>query len=244
MLLWDMMMMIHHPSNPKFALFHSVDKSWREVCYILTILKLAESYAHAMISALLPFLQWKFTKERGDQVASLIAKWFTPTAWVWVADAYWDPWDKCIKNTSNKMLELVTADDDDLYWEAKVTLQPVKWKRTQIDKESLNDSVLTVKTAVTQKKTAAKSILKAQTQMATTTGTNTQGGTTDANMVMSQTSVISHLMEQVSQIKIENRQMMECFDQLAAQMEAFLNNQTTTSPRCQARGHSSESQQT
>jgi len=189
-----------------------VDKSWREVCYILTVLKSVESYAHAMISALLPLLQWNFTKERGDQVASLITKWFTPTAQAQVADAYWDPWDECVKNTSDKMLELATVDNNNLYWEAEAIPQPAKQKWTQIDKESLNDSVLTVKTAVTQKKTAEKSTLKAQTQMAMMTGTNTQGGTTNANAVMSQTSVISQLTEQVSQIKMENKEMMEHFD--------------------------------
>jgi len=91
MLLHDAMMTIHHPSNSKFALFHLVDKSWREVCHILTTLKLAESYAHAMISALLLFLQWKFAKEKGNQAGPLITKWFKPATHTRVADAYWDP---------------------------------------------------------------------------------------------------------------------------------------------------------
>jgi len=68
-------MSIQHPTNPKFVLFHFVDKSWQEACHILMVLKSMELYVHdAMISALLPCLQWKFTKEKGEQVASLIAK--------------------------------------------------------------------------------------------------------------------------------------------------------------------------
>jgi len=38
--------------------------------------------------------------------------------------------------------------------------------------------------------------------------------------------VISQLTEQVLQIKIENKQLLDCFDQLAAQMEQFMSNQT------------------
>jgi len=51
------MMLIQHPTNAKFALFHLVDKLWQEACHILMVLKLAESYVHVMISALLPYLQ-------------------------------------------------------------------------------------------------------------------------------------------------------------------------------------------
>jgi len=39
-------------------LFHSIDKSCHKTCYILTVLELAESYAHAMMSALLPPLEY------------------------------------------------------------------------------------------------------------------------------------------------------------------------------------------
>jgi len=49
MLMRDTMMMIRHPSNLKFALFHLVDKSWWEACHILIVLKSAKLYAHTMI---------------------------------------------------------------------------------------------------------------------------------------------------------------------------------------------------
>jgi len=54
MSLWYAMMMLCHPMNTKFTLFYLVDCSQMMVC------KSVESYTHAMISALIPFLQWQF----------------------------------------------------------------------------------------------------------------------------------------------------------------------------------------
>jgi len=119
LLLHDTLMPIQHPANPEFALFHSVDKSWQEACHILTMLKLAELFAHVMISALLPYLQWKFTKEKGDHVTGIITKWFKPDAQAWATNAYWDPKNECVKNASNKMLECATTDMHNLYWEVE-----------------------------------------------------------------------------------------------------------------------------
>jgi len=42
--LQDAIMSIPHPTNKKFTLFHSVDKSRFEACHILMVLKSAESY--------------------------------------------------------------------------------------------------------------------------------------------------------------------------------------------------------
>jgi len=100
------MMSICHPTIGKFALFHSIDKSWRETCHVLMVLKSAESFAHAMISALLPYLQWKISKEKGEQASPLIAKWFKPAAHACAADTYWDLHDECVKNASDRMLDL------------------------------------------------------------------------------------------------------------------------------------------
>jgi len=102
-------------------------------------------------------------------------------------------------------------------------------QQTQIEEKSLNNSILTVKTAVTQKKMAVKSAMKTLSLMSMTTGSTVPGKSTDAQMVTSQTLAKSQLTEQVSQIKMENKQIMENFDRLADQMEAFFNNQTTTS---------------
>jgi len=111
------------------------------------VLKLAKSYMHMMILALLPYLQWKISKENYNQ-AALIAKWFKPAAQAQAVNAYWDPHDKCVKNTSDKMLELANTKMDDLYWASQVVVPSPKCKWTQVDEESLDDLVSTVKTAI------------------------------------------------------------------------------------------------
>jgi len=61
----------------------------------------------------------------------------------------------------------------------------------------------------------------------------------DAHTITSQTSAISQLTKQVTQINLENKQMiLDWFDQLAAQMEAFMS-QSHTTTQCHARGHNS-----
>jgi len=70
-------------------------------------------------------------------------------------DAYWDPMEECIKNTSNKMLMVAIAEDNDLYWAAeKPPPDPAlpKRKRVQLDEESLDDTVLTIKSGLSTKK--------------------------------------------------------------------------------------------
>jgi len=133
------MMAVCHPTNEKFALFHSIDKSWREACYVLTILKLAELYAHAVISTLPPHSQWKISKDKGDQAGLLITKWFKPAAQAHTIDAYWDTRHECVKNASNCMLEVANNDTDDLYWAVDVVVPTPKRKKAQADEESLDD---------------------------------------------------------------------------------------------------------
>jgi len=73
--LWDAMMSIQHPMNPKFALFHLVNKSWREWCYILT------NTCHDFCTLTIPAMEDH--KRKGDEeVAPLIAKWFKPATQV------------------------------------------------------------------------------------------------------------------------------------------------------------------
>jgi len=60
MSLHTAMMSLSHPSNTKFALCHSIDRHWIEKCHVLAVLKSAESQACAMITGMLPYLQWKF----------------------------------------------------------------------------------------------------------------------------------------------------------------------------------------
>jgi len=72
--LQDAMMQICHLTNKKFMLFHSVNKFWRDSCYILMVLKFAESFAHTMIAGLLPYLIWHFQQSHGDKAVSVVNK--------------------------------------------------------------------------------------------------------------------------------------------------------------------------
>jgi len=47
----------------------------------------------------------------------------------------------------------------------------------------------------------------------------------DNATVMSQQTSISQIMEQITAMKVENKQILGRFDKLTAQMEAFLNSQ-------------------
>jgi len=55
----------------------------------------------------------------GQKKTGKIAKWFKPATRARAADAYWDPAEECIKNTSDKMLTKAMANVDDLYWAAE-----------------------------------------------------------------------------------------------------------------------------
>jgi len=92
--------------------------------------------------------------------AAAIAKWFKPVARAQVADAYWDPKDKCVKNTSNQMLAQVLTEMDDLYWIADVPPPSPKRKWAQAEEEMLVDSISTMKMAVSTKKNHLKLVLK------------------------------------------------------------------------------------
>ncbi len=147
------MMTLRHPTNEKFALFHSIDRHWIEKCHVLTVLKSAEAQARSMIAGMLPYLQWKFGAD--NKKKGYIAKWFKPAARARAVDAYWDPVEECIKNTSDKMLTVALADDDDLYWAAeKPSPDPAspKRKRVQLEEESLDDTVSTIKSGLSTKK--------------------------------------------------------------------------------------------
>jgi len=204
------------------------------------VLKLVVSYAHAMILVLLPYLQSKISKELGAHVSSILAKWFKPTAQEHAVDAYWDLCNECVKNASDRMLKMSNTEMDNLYYVTNLPAPSPKCKRIQADEESLDDSMSMVKTEASWKSKALKSALKtslARNQQATQHMTNNA----NATMVASQTSAIFQLTEQVSQIKLENKQLLGHFDSLAAKMEQFLTSQTSPTTQCQAGGHHSES---
>jgi len=125
-----------------------------------------------MIAGMLPYLQWKFSAD--DLKKEKILNWFKLAARAQVVDAYWDLIKECVKNTSNKMLLVAMDDEDNLYWAAKkMAEQPaaqpteqqtqnpssLKHKQVQIEEESIDDTVLTIKLELSTKKTR-KSALK------------------------------------------------------------------------------------
>jgi len=242
MTLRDAMMALRHPTNPKFALFHSIDKHFRDACYVLTVLKSAESQAHAMIAAMLPYLLWQHVHSKSGPKASALKKWFSPTARRHADDAYWCPKDECVKNQSNEMLAVALADNDDLYWEMDVLKPPSpKRKRPQAEEESLDDTVSMVNTAMSVKKKNPKSVLKSAPLTVARNSQQTRFAN-DTQTVTSQVTSISQLTDMVSAVQQENKMIMSRFDKLAKQMEALLTvQQVPNNSSSPAGGHGSES---
>jgi len=239
MSLRDAMMDLRHPTNHKFNLFHSIDRHFRDTSYVLTVLKSAESHAHAMIAAMIPYLLWQHTQSQPGPKASALKKWFSPAARRRAEDAFWCPKDECVKNASDLMLAEVIKAEDALYWEMDDTKPPSpKRKRPQADEESLNDSVPTVNTAMSAKKTP-KSALKKDT----TTSRNSSHTrfASDNQTVNSQVTTISQLTEIVSAVQQDHKSLFTRFDQLSEQMALLLSAQSAPSQQRLAGGHESES---
>jgi len=78
--LQDAMKAIKHPTNPRFLLFHLIDCHWKDDCYVVTCLKSADSLAHAMIAALLPYVKWTLEEKFRKVATTQVPKWFKPTA--------------------------------------------------------------------------------------------------------------------------------------------------------------------
>jgi len=137
------------------------------------------------------------------------------------------------------MLMVAIVEDDDLYWAAeKPPLDPAlpKRKRVQLDEESLDDTVLTIKSGLSTKK-MWKSALKVQDK-----GTKNTEQSKDSLTIASQATSISQLTKQVNEIKQTNLTFLACFDQLAEQMAALLAaSQNSSNPQCPAGGHTSGS---
>jgi len=227
--LRDAMMAIKHPANPRFSLFHSIDQHWKDDCYIVTCLKLADSFAHAMIAALLPYVKWMLEVNHGKIAKSQVPKWFKPAARIRMADTYWDPKEECVCNKSDEMLNVVMSDEDRLYWEVEVikTL-PAKWKKIKVDDESILDSVSTVKTAISSVQTRRTTSNRHNQPDATPPTKNTT--IKDAQMVVSQVSMITQLTEQVSILQLAHNEINSKLDKLAEFIMAQLANNKTPSP--------------
>ncbi len=117
------------------------------------------------------------------------------------------------------------------------SLSNAKRKWVAVDEESIDDLLLTMKTVASQKKTPWL-VLKSSPSK---NKDNHEVTISDNATVMSQQTSISQIMEQITAMKVENKQILGRFDKLTAQMEAFLNSQNPPTNWCQAKGHRSES---
>jgi len=86
--LRDAMMSLKHQVNPRFSLFHSIDKHWKDDCYLVTCLKSANSLAHTMIAALLPYLKWTLKAKHGKIATAQVPKWFKPATRLQSTEAF------------------------------------------------------------------------------------------------------------------------------------------------------------
>jgi len=183
-----------------------------------------------------------------------IMNWFKLAARARAVDTYWDPTKECIKNMSNKMLLVAMDNEDNLYWEAEKLAEqlaaqptkqqtqnpsPPKCKHIQIEEESIDDMVLTIKSGLSTKKTR-KSALKNKT----TAGQKELDDKQDSAMTASQATSILQLTKQVNEIKQMNKMFISCFDKLVEQMAALLAvNTNQPHSQCPAGGHSCKSSQ-
>jgi len=146
---------------------------------------------------------------RKQQQKRQIAKWFKPAARARVSDTYWDLTKECVKNTSDKMLTVAMADDDDLCWAAEklapdLGLPKRKW--VQLKEESFNNTISTIKSGMSTKKTQKFALEKSTAkdgQEATKSKDNSQ-------IVASQATSILQLTEQVNEIKQTNKMLTKC----------------------------------
>jgi len=195
---------------------------------VVTCLKSADSLAHAMIAALLPYVKWTLEAQFGKTATTQVPKWFKPMARIRAADAYWDPKEECVRNKSNDMLNVAMADEDGLYWETDaVETLPAKRKKIKVDDESITDSVSTVKTAISSIK-QRRTNNNRQKAMDTPPIKNTTPK--DAQMVASQASTITQLTEQVSILQLAHNEINSKLDKLAEFIMAQSATTKTPSP--------------
>jgi len=138
----------------------------------------------------------------GLEAGKIIAQWFKPAAQSRAVDVYWDPWEECVKNSLEHMLEQLGTDSDNLYWEEEPPTPKQKW--VNADEESINDSISTVKTAASKKKTP-RSALKSSPA---TSKDNQEFMISDNAMVMLQQASISQLMEQITVMKVKKNKLL------------------------------------
>jgi len=164
-----------------------------------------------MIAALLLYLKWTLEARHGKVATSQVPKWFKLVAHSRSMDAYWDPKEECMCNKSDEMLLAALSNLDALYWEVEVEQVILERKKIKVDKESVSDSISTVKMVIS-------SIPTHQPQQSTTSKakghTSKMVTTVDAKTVNSQTLTIMQLMEQVSILQLMHNEINSKLDKL------------------------------
>jgi len=137
------------------------------------------------------------------------------------------------------MLAEALEAEDALYWEVEVDKAPSpKRKRPQAEEESLNDSVPTVNTAMSAKKTPKTAIKGNQSNGRTSTQTRFA---TDSQTVASQVTTISQLMDMVTAVQQDHKTLLSRFDTLTEQLSLLLSDKQSSLSQRPAGGHASES---
>ncbi len=108
------------------------------------------------------------------------------------------------------MLTAALSDADRLYWEAEVQEAPPKQKKIKVDDESVSDSILMVKTAISSVRNRS-SHTTAQT---TTKEAKVTKIPMDAKTVDSQMSTITQLTKQVSILQLAHNKINSKLDKL------------------------------
>jgi len=189
-------------------------------------LKSADSLAHAMIAALLPYVKWTLEARFRKVATKQVPKWFKPMARLRAADAFWDPKEECVRNKSDEMLNVAMADEDGLYWETEVVeVLLAKRKKIKVDEELVTDSVSTIKTAISSIKTRCTTRTHQPPAEATPPTKNTTPK--DAQTVVSQVSTITQLTKQVSILQLAHNEINSRLDKLA---EYIMAQSTTKTP--------------
>jgi len=196
--LWDAMMWIQHPANPKFTLFHSINCHWKIIVMFwqfwnwaihLPMLWLQQCY-HTWCGPTKYNLDgWQSPKSpnslnqmHGHKQPMLIG------ICTRIACAI-EQWHPC---PCNSQLQCT------LLWGRHRWAQPPKQKCIQVDHKLMLDLVSTVKTAVSSIKIYKSSMKKMATPLQATQSTpNNRPATDDSQTITSQMITISQLTKQM-----------------------------------------------
>jgi len=238
MTLQDTMMSIHHPTNAKFVLsIWSTNHIGSNAMFCLFlnchIICTCNDIGLVTVPPMEVFAsRWQC---KTGNLQNDLSQWHVLGWWMHIGIPVMSVWKTLV--TSCQCYE---PDTDNPYWAIDQVSPLLKCKRAHINKELLNDSVLMVKMVVSQKQKVPKLALKVSPFTGVNVANVASAQSSNTYTITMQSSAISQLTKQVMHIKLKNIQILDQFDQLAAQMEAFMS-QSQSPSRCHIRGHFGES---